>query len=295
MTEDATGATRANPQEPDPAATPPGTAGGRAPETPGAEDPAGEALDLEQARAALAAARQALEEARAEAEAARSEAAAARAEADAARRRADEALDQLRRLQADFTNYRRRMLEEQGRWRQEAEAELARSLLPVVDNLERALAAAGDDGHPLAQGVAMVHRQFLEVLRQAGVEPIEAQGQPFDPYRHEAVARVETDAHPDGTVIEVFQRGYLYRGRTLRPAMVKVAVAPPAAAGAGGDGAGAAAAPPSPEGVPAGAGDGTPPEEGSAGGTGPGSTAGRAGGEEGRGKTPGTPMMEAGS
>lgn len=219
-----------------------GAPGGSA---PAATEPAAEGAggtgeepvrDLDRALAALVAARRELDQARAEGEAARAEAAAARAEADAARRQAQDALDQLRRLQADFTNYRRRMMEEQAKWRQEAEAELARSLLPVVDNLERALAAAGDDGHPLVQGVAMVHRQFLDVLRQAGVEPIAAQGQPFDPYRHEAVARVETAELPDGTVIEVFQQGYLYRGRTLRPAMVKVAVAPPA--NEGGDAAG---------------------------------------------------------
>ncbi len=209
------------------------TPGGAVPEGSGesgpgsGDEPAG---DLGAAQAALAEARRQLDQARAEAEAARAEAAAARAEAEAARRQAEETLDQLRRLQADFTNYRRRMMEEQSRWRQEAEAELARALLPVVDNLERALAAAGQDNHPVVQGVAMVHRQFLEVLRQAGVEPIAAQGQPFDPYRHEAVAREETAEHPDGTVIEVFQKGYLYRGRTLRPAMVKVAVAPPEAA-----------------------------------------------------------------
>ncbi|HEY8487622.1 MAG TPA: nucleotide exchange factor GrpE [Thermaerobacter sp.] len=183
-------------------------------------------MDREQALAALEAARREAAEARAAADAARASAATARSEAEAARRQAQEYLDQLRRLQADFTNYRRRMMEEQRRWRQDAEAEMARALLPVLDNLERALAAGGDAGHPVVQGVAMVHRQFLDVLRQVGVEPMEAEGQPFDPHRHEAVARVETTDHPDGTVIEVFQRGYLYRGRTLRPAMVKVAVAP---------------------------------------------------------------------
>ncbi|PZN08138.1 MAG: nucleotide exchange factor GrpE [Bacillota bacterium] len=182
--------------------------------------------DVAQALAALEAARREAAEARAAADAARAEAAAARSEAEAARRQAQEYLDQLRRLQADFTNYRRRMMEEQRRWRQDAEAELVRALLPVLDNLERALAAGGDAGHPVVQGVAMIHRQFLDVLRQVGVEPMEAEGQPFDPHRHEAVARVETADRPDGTVIEVFQRGYLYRGRTLRPAMVKVAVAP---------------------------------------------------------------------
>lgn len=146
----------------------------------------------------------------------------------AAERLAAERLEQLQRLQADFTNYRRRMMQEQARWREQAIGDFARMLLPVVDNLERAL-QAGRDGDPLKEGVAMVHRQFLDVLRQVGVEPIEAEGRPFDPRLHEAVAREETDRVPDGHVIEVYQRGYLYQGRTLRPALTKVAVGRPAA------------------------------------------------------------------
>lgn len=248
-----------------------GDAGGPddAPGQPGAA----EVADLGQALQALEAARREAAEARAAADAARAEAEAARAEAAAARQQAEVYLDQLRRLQADFTNYRRRMMEEQSRWRQDAEAELARALLPVVDNLERALAAGGDASHPVVQGVAMVHRQFLDVLRQAGVEPMDAEGQPFDPHRHEAVARVETADHPDGTVIEVFQRGYLYRGRTLRPAMVKVAVAPAGAPSGPGE-----AGPDGGEGAPPGA--GSPP---GAPARGDGQAAGSAGQEPGSG------------
>ncbi|HEY8393622.1 MAG TPA: nucleotide exchange factor GrpE [Thermaerobacter sp.] len=149
----------------------------------------------------------------------------------AAEQQAAERLEQLQRLQADFTNYRRRMMQEQARWREQAVGDFVRMLLPVVDNLERAL-QAGRDGDPLKEGVAMVHRQFLDVLRQVGVEPIEAEGRPFDPHLHEAVAREETDRVPDGYVIEVYQRGYLYQGRTLRPALTKVAVGRPAAAAA---------------------------------------------------------------
>lgn len=175
----------------------------------------------------------------------------------AARREADQRLEQLKRVQADFANYRRRMMQEQGRWREQAIGDFVLQLLPVVDNLERALAVA-PDGDPLKEGVAMVHRQMLETLGQAGVQPIEAEGQAFDPRLHEAVAREETRDVPDGHVIEVLQRGYLYQGRTLRPALVKVAVTPatvhavgydpagaaagtPPAAGQGGGGAGAAA------------------------------------------------------
>lgn len=159
----------------------------------------------------------------------------------AAERQAAERLEQLQRLQADFTNYRRRMMQEQARWREQAIGDFVRTLLPVVDNLERAL-QAGRDGDPLKEGVAMVHRQFLDVLRQVGVEPMEAEGKPFDPRLHEAVAREETDRVPDGHVIEVYQRGYLYQGRTLRPALTKVAVGRPAApASAQGEAAGDAA------------------------------------------------------
>ncbi|PZN08103.1 MAG: nucleotide exchange factor GrpE [Bacillota bacterium] len=162
----------------------------------------------------------------------------------AAERLAAERLEQLQRLQADFANYRRRMMQEQARWREQAIGEFVLTLLPVVDNLERAL-QAGRDGDPLKDGVVMVHRQFLDVLRQVGVEPIEAEGRPFDPRLHEAVAREETDRVPDGHVIEVYQRGYLYQGRTLRPALTKVAVGRPAAPAAAQDetGAGAQAAP----------------------------------------------------
>ena len=194
-----------------------------------------------------------------------------RQELEAARREAGERLEQLQRLQADFTNYRRRMIQEQARWRQQAVGDFVRELLPVVDNLERAL-AAGRDGDPLKEGVALVHRQLLDTLRQAGVEPIDAAGQTFDPRLHEAMAREETDRFPDGQVIEVFQRGYLYQGRTLRPALVKVAVAPAAAGSkpAGSDPAGGAGT----DGPAAGRGDG-------AGGTGaPAASSGQDGLEE---------------
>lgn len=131
--------------------------------------------------------------------------------------------DRHLRLLADFDNFRKRAereLEERTRY---VLAEPIRELLPVLDNLERALAAQGPEGD-LIRGVEMIARQFLDVLRRFGVEPVPAVGAHFDPRRHEAVMRVESAEVVEPTVVEEFQRGYLLRDRLLRPALVKVAV-----------------------------------------------------------------------
>lgn len=165
---------------------------------------------------------------------ARLEEAAAAAENE---RREREALyDRWLRLQAEFENYRKRTRREIDELRERAAEELVRSLLPVVDNLERALdagAAADEQAKPFVDGVRMVHRQLMQVLGEAGLAPIEALGAPFDPHRHEAVMREETDAFADGHVMEEIQRGYDFNGRVLRPSMVKVAVGRSAEEGAG--------------------------------------------------------------
>lgn len=130
------------------------------------------------------------------------------------------------RLQAEFDNFRRRTRREADEIRQRAAEELAAALLPVVDNLERAtMAAQGTDGAPkgLVDGVEMVLRQLLMELEKVGVVPIDAEGNPFDPNVHEAVAHEETDEYPDGHVMEVLQKGYLLKDKVLRPSMVKVA------------------------------------------------------------------------
>jgi molecular chaperone GrpE len=139
----------------------------------------------------------------------------------------DEYLASLQRLKADFDNYRRRMMQEQARWQELAVGEFVAGLLPVVDNLERALSASGD-AEAIRQGVELTLRQFRDVLRQAGVEPMEAAGRPFDPAFHEAMAQVETDEHPDGHVIDELRKGYLFRKQVLRPALVRVARSPAA-------------------------------------------------------------------
>jgi molecular chaperone GrpE len=133
-------------------------------------------------------------------------------------------LDSLKRLQAEFGNYRKRMVKEQTRILETAEAELVRKLLPVIDNLERALANSGgrvkDDA--LRGGVAMVLEQMLEILEKEGLDVIDPGGEPFDPENHEAMMVVETDECPEDTVTDVAQKGYRFNGRLLRPAMVHV-------------------------------------------------------------------------
>jgi molecular chaperone GrpE len=136
--------------------------------------------------------------------------------------------DQLLRLTADFDNYRKRMLREREEAAQYGPAALARDLLPVLDNLERALdharQAGGDEG--LARGVELVARDLLGVLSKHGISEIQARGAAFDPREHEAVARAPDASVEPGTVIEVFEKGYRLRDRLLRPARVVVSAAP---------------------------------------------------------------------
>lgn len=146
--------------------------------------------------------------------------------ADEAERRAEEYLVQMQRLKADFDNYRRRMMQEQGRWQEQAVGRFLAQLLPVLDNLERALQAGDGTGHEiLRQGLEITMRQFRDTLAREGISPIEAVGRPFDPSCHEAMVRVEGGEYEEDTVVEEFQKGYFYKGVILRPALVKVAVA----------------------------------------------------------------------
>lgn len=128
------------------------------------------------------------------------------------------------RLAADFENFRRRSQQEIEAIRQRGTEDLLRELLPVLDNFERALASARAlFPENVVTGIEMIHRQLWSVLSQAGLQPLEAREQPFDPVYHEAFEQVETDEWPDGTVICEVQKGYLLRGKVLRPALVKVA------------------------------------------------------------------------
>ena len=146
------------------------------------------------------------------------------AKVDELTRERDELLDNLIRLKAEFENYRKRMVREQTRILETAEAELVRKLLPVVDNLERAFANSGGltEGAGLRKGVGMVLEQLLGVLEKEGLEVVDPEGEPFDPECHEAMMVVETNKCPEDTVLEVVQKGYRFNGLLLRPAMVKV-------------------------------------------------------------------------
>ncbi len=153
---------------------------------------------------------------------------ALRAEAEAKAREAAEAHDRYLRALADFDNFRRRVAREREEWRRQAQEELVREILPVLDNFDRALAAEpsrGADGG-LRAGVELIHRDFLKALERIGVRPFGALGESFDPQRHEAIGRVERADVADHTVVDEMQRGYLFHDRVLRPAQVVVAVEP---------------------------------------------------------------------
>lgn len=135
--------------------------------------------------------------------------------------------DQLLRQRAEFENVRKRLDREAEEKRRFAESKLVESLLPVLDGLERALASLPEGGpEGFGQGVELIYQQFLDTLTQAGLKPFESVGQPFDPFYHHAVERVETTEYPDHQVLEEMQRGYLFKDKVLRPALVKVAVHP---------------------------------------------------------------------
>lgn len=137
----------------------------------------------------------------------------------------DSLLDRLARAQAEFENARRRATKEQQDFRDFAMADAIKSLLPVVDNFERALQAKSEAAD-LRAGVELIYKQLRDVLTKLGVQPISAKGEQFDPHIHEAIEMVETPDAADHEVLEEWQRGYKYKDRLLRPAMVKVAKNP---------------------------------------------------------------------
>lgn len=137
--------------------------------------------------------------------------------------------DQLLRRQAEFENYRRRVEREKTEFHARARGEVLLELLPVVDNLERALSSLQNreaDAAGLRHGLELIHKQFKDALTKLGLEPVESIGQVFDPHLHEAVTIEPTDKHEENTIIEEFQRGYRLGEKLLRPAKVKVAASP---------------------------------------------------------------------
>ncbi|HZO89384.1 MAG TPA: nucleotide exchange factor GrpE [Chthonomonadaceae bacterium] len=149
---------------------------------------------------------------------------ALQADLEEARQQAEEAEKRLLYLQAEFQNFRRRKEEEMASQQRYANSELIKSLLPILDNFERAIAAAEQTKNfdALVGGVTATLRQLQSFLEKAGVKPIEAVGQEFDPRYHEALGHTESEEHPANTVAEEVQRGYVLHDRVLRPALVKV-------------------------------------------------------------------------
>lgn len=147
---------------------------------------------------------------------------------EAKTREAEEHRDRYLRAAAEFDNARKRAAREREEYTRYVNESLLRELLPVLDNFDRALQAAR--GEPAAAavtaGVELTQREFLRVLEKFGVTPFPSVGQPFDPERHEAIARVPAQGRPEGTVVDETARGYLLNGRVLRPAMVTVASSP---------------------------------------------------------------------
>jgi len=139
-----------------------------------------------------------------------------------AERERDEYLDLARRSQADFENYRKRAAREAAAAGERAKSGLVRELLPIVDNLERALASAEQGEQHLAEGVRLVHAELIAVLERNGVEQFDPAGDRFDPSEHEALSmRSEEGAEP-GVVLDVVEKGYRASGTVLRPARVVV-------------------------------------------------------------------------
>jgi molecular chaperone GrpE len=140
-------------------------------------------------------------------------------------RQRDDYYDRLLRKTAEFDNYRKRIDRERQQVTEAAAADLLAELLPLVDDLERALRAdPGSEGvDAYRRGVELIHKQLLDVLRKRGVRSVDSVGTDFDPHFHQAVSHEAVEGRRDGEVIEEFRRGYMLGDRLLRPAMVKVA------------------------------------------------------------------------
>jgi molecular chaperone GrpE len=146
-------------------------------------------------------------------------------DADELQRQRDDYYDRLLRKTAEFDNYRKRVDRDRQSMSDAVAADVVRDLLPLVDDLERALKAdTGAEGaEAYRKGVELIHRQLLDILRKRGVRAIEALGADFDPHFHQAIAHEPAEGRRDGEVIEEFGRGYMLGDRLIRPAIVKVA------------------------------------------------------------------------
>jgi molecular chaperone GrpE len=151
--------------------------------------------------------------------------AALRQELKALREERDDLKDQLLRRRADFDNFRKRADRDRQQAGFEATAAVLRDVIPALDNLERALGAGGDEA-ALRTGVELIHRELLSLLDRHGATSHDPTGQAFEPERHQALLHEEVPGFAEGTVVETFRKGYSFKDRLLRPALVKVAKAP---------------------------------------------------------------------
>ena len=157
------------------------------------------------------------------------DAAAETSDPEALRAERDDLLARLQRVSADFLNYQKRVKKDIAQARQFANESLIKSLLVVLDDMDRALATAAANAKPddpLLTGMRLVREKAMQTLAQFGLAPIEAVGRPFDPDHHAAVAQENTDEHPPNTVVRELQKGYTLRERTIRPSMVIVSKLP---------------------------------------------------------------------
>jgi molecular chaperone GrpE len=135
----------------------------------------------------------------------------------------DALLDRLARLQAEFENARKRAAREQQEHREYAVIDAVKALLPILDSFDRALQTAAPEASEFRSGIELINKQLHDTLTKLGLRPIPAKGEPFDPRLHEAIEMVDTTEAKDHEVLEELQRGYKFKDRLLRPAMVRVA------------------------------------------------------------------------
>jgi len=147
------------------------------------------------------------------------------AEVEAQTKKAAEYLDGLMRERADFANYKKRVERDQSQQMQDTTGRIVKKFLPVLDDMERAIKAKPHhgEGHHWAEGIELIYKKLQDILNAEGVQEILAEGQQFDPTKHEALTQEASDQHQSGEIIEVIQKGYMIGERVIRPALVRVA------------------------------------------------------------------------
>ncbi|MDY6272066.1 MAG: nucleotide exchange factor GrpE [Selenomonadaceae bacterium] len=157
-----------------------------------------------------------------EAETSEEDAAALKAQVERLKAALEEKDNRVKRLQADFENFRRRTSKEREELANVVTQDLLKGMLPILDNFDRAMAAEQKDNESFQKGVEMIYTQLHETLKNAGLELIDTAGQKFDPNFHQAVMRVENPDLEDDTIAQELQKGYIVKGRVIRPSMVQV-------------------------------------------------------------------------